>query len=385
MQDPNHSEYIDQSAKPLTKSEEDEENASNNLAEKFTSRTIYNPIISAILEPFQWLQMLSSRLNPTFVLGVVLVYGLNQGFSWSLFKVVSDYYWKDVQKVQPSEVQLFIGLYYIPWVMKPIWGLLTDVFPVKGFRRRPYFIVSGVAGAFCALTLAAGGDVAVALALGCLMGISAGVAMADVVIDACIARNSIEIRSLAADMQSLCGFCSSAGALLGYSTSGFFVHHIGPQGALGFLAIAPVTLIMLGFVIYEPRTNYEIHVPKKKAQTAQKIREAVNDMYTTLKFPQVCKPALYMYLSLALNISTHEGQFYWYTDPHAGPAFSQEFVGMIYAIGAMASIVGVIIYHKTLKDYPFRPVLFFAQLLFGISGMLDIVFIRRWNLTLGIP
>lgn len=122
-----------------------------------------------------------------------------------------------------------------------------------------------------------------------------------------------------------------------------------------------------------------------QAQTAQKIREAVNDMYTTLKFPQVCKPALYMYLSLALNISTHEGQFYWYTDPHAGPAFSQEFVGMIYAIGAMASIVGVIIYHKTLKDYPFRPVLFFAQLLFGISGMLDIVFIRRWNLTLGIP
>ncbi|XP_075522566.1 putative folate-biopterin transporter 6 isoform X1 [Primulina tabacum] len=387
MQDPkpNHSEYIDQSEKPLTENEEDEEHDTNNLAEKYTNRTIYNPIFSTILEPFQWLQMLSSRLNPTFVLGVVLVYGLNQGFSWSLFKVVSDYYWKDVQKVQPSEVQLFIGLYYIPWVMKPVWGLLTDVFPVKGFRRRPYFILSGAAGALCALKVASGGGVAVALALGCLMGISAGVAMADVVIDACIARNSIEIRSLAADMQSLCGFCSSAGALVGYSTSGFFVHHIGPQGALGLLAIAPFTLIILGFVIYEPRKSDDSHVPKKKAQAAQKIREAVNDMYKTLKFPQVWKPALYMYMSLALNISTHEGQFYWYTDPQAGPAFSQEFVGMIYAIGAMASIVGVVIYHKTLKDYPFRPVLFFVQLLFGISGMLDIVFIRRWNLALGIP
>lgn len=63
----------------------------------------------------------------------------------------------------------------------------------------------------------------------------------------------------------------------------------------------------------------------------------------------------------------------------------QEFVGVIYAIGAMASIVGVLIYHKILKDYPFRNLLFFAQLLYGLSGMLDLIFVLRWNLKLGIP
>lgn len=92
-----------------------------------------------------------------------------------------------------------------------------------------------------------------------------------------------------------------------------------------------------------------------------------------------------MYLSLALSISTHEGQFYWYTDPKAGPGFSQEFVGMIYAIGALASIIGVLIYHKVLKDYPFRNLLFFAQLLYAASGMLDLVFVLRWNLKIGVP
>lgn len=46
-------------------------------------------------------------------------------------------------------------------------------------------------------------------------------------------------------------------------------------------------------------------------------------MYKTIKYPQVWKPSLYMFISLALNISTHEGYFYWYTDPKAGPAFSQ--------------------------------------------------------------
>ncbi|KAK6129752.1 hypothetical protein DH2020_036514 [Rehmannia glutinosa] len=309
---PNHLQKDDESEEPLTKPDPE------------TPKQSYNH--SAILQPFQWLQMLSTTLNPTFVLGVVLVYGLSQGLSGSFFKVVSDYYWKDIQKVQPSEVQLFIGLYYIPWVMKPIWGLLTDVFPVRGYRRRPYFVLAGVVGVVAALSVAAGGRLAVFVALTCLIGITAGVAIADVTIDACIARNSIEMRSLAADMQSLCGFCSSAGALVGYSISGFFVHHLGPQVSLGLLAIPPATLIVLGFVIYEPRTAEDVRVDKKN-----------------------------------------------------------EFVGMIYAIGATASIVGVIIYHKALKDYPFRTLLFYAQLLYGISGMLDLIFILRWNLSLGIP
>lgn len=191
-------------------------------------------LFSVFLEPFQWLQMLSSQLNSSFIFGIVLVYGLSQGFSGSFFRVVTDYYWKDVQKVQPSVVQIYIGLYYIPWIMKPVWGLLTDVFPIKGYHRRPYFIAAGVLGGGSALMVGLLGKLPNAVALSCLIGMTAGVAIADVTIDACIARNSIEMRSLAPDMQSLCGFCSSAGALLGYSTSGFLVHHLGPQVTLIF-------------------------------------------------------------------------------------------------------------------------------------------------------
>ncbi|KAI3501710.1 hypothetical protein L1887_29679 [Cichorium endivia] len=343
-----------------------------------------NLIASLIFQPFQWLKMLSSELNPSFILGIFLVYGLSQGFSASFFKVVTDYYWKDVQKVQPSKVQVFIGLYHIPWIMKPIWGLMTDVFPVMGYKRRPYFIVAGVVGVVAATMVAEGGArVGVGAALWCLIAIAAGMAMADVTIDACIARNSIEFKALAPDMQSLCGVCSSAGALIGFSTSGFFVHHLGPQVALGLLAIPAASQIFLGFVIYEKKTSDDSSAKKRKA--IENLGGALKGMYETIQFPQVWKPSLYMYLSIALSISTHEGQFYWYTDPKAGPAFSQELVGMVHAIGALASIVGVLIYHKLLKDYPFRNLLFFAQLVYGVSGMLDLMFILRWNLVLGLP
>lgn len=66
------------------------------------------------------------------------------------------------------------------------------------------------------------------LALISLTAGSAGVAIADVTIDACVAQNSNLHPSLAADMQSLCALSSSVGSLVGFSISGIFVHLIGP-------------------------------------------------------------------------------------------------------------------------------------------------------------
>ncbi|RID73215.1 hypothetical protein BRARA_B00379 [Brassica rapa] len=336
-----------------------------------------NGVVSILLQPFQWLQMLSSRLNPSFVVGVVLVYGLNQGFSGSVFKVVTDYYWKDVQQVEPSVVQLYMGLYYIPWVMRPIWGLFTDVFPIRGYKRKPYFVVAGVLGVVSAVALVVFGKVPAALALCCLLGVSAAMAIAEVVIDACIATNSINIRSLAPDIQSLCMVCSSAGALVGYAT----VESLFTGLDLRCISIATSNDYHTWDFLLREKIFYCSYTEKQK----DGLGVAVKGMYKTIKYPQVWKPSLYMFISLALNISTHEGYFYWYTDPKAGPAFSQEFVGIIYAIGALASMFGVLIYHKKLKGYSFRNTLFFAQLLYALSGMLELVFIKRWNILLGIP
>ena len=59
-------------------------------------------------------------------------------------------------------------------------------------------------------------------------------------------------------------------------------------------------------------------------QVLNKVSGAVKGMVRTIKYPVVWKPSLYMFLSLALSISTHEGQFYWYTNKTPpNPGFSQ--------------------------------------------------------------
>ncbi|XP_020080569.1 probable folate-biopterin transporter 6 [Ananas comosus] len=346
----------------------------------FTTSAVAS-VVASVWGGWGWVGMLGRELGGSFVFGVVAVYGASQGAGGSLFRVASDYYWKDVQRQQPSAVQLFTGCYYVPWLLKPLWGLLTDLVPVAGYRRRPYFVLAGVLTTGSSLIVAGSTGLAAWAALVCFVSFAAAVAIADVTIDACIARNSIERPALAPDIQTLSGFVSALGGLVGYSLSGVLVHRLGSQGALGVIALPGLLLILLGFVINEQRT----YQSAEKQKVWEKLRVAMRGMGKTIKYPVVWRPSLFMYLSLALSISITEGQFYWYTDQKAGPAFSQEFVGIIFAIGAMASMIGVLIYHKLLRDLPFRNLLFHAQLLYGASGMLDLVFVLRWNLFLGIP
>lgn len=88
---------------------------------------------------------------------------------------------------------------------------------------------AGLLGVVSMLMLSLHRDLGVVLALLALTAGSTGVAMADVTIDACVAQNSINHPSLAADMQSLCGFSSSLGGLIGFSISGLLLHTCGSQ------------------------------------------------------------------------------------------------------------------------------------------------------------
>lgn len=63
----------------------------------------------------------------------------------------------------------------------------------------------------------------------------------------------------------------------------------------------------------------------------------------------------------------------------------QETVGFVLSVGPVGSILAAILYQNSLKDYPFQDVLFWAQLLSGLSGMLDLLLVLRLNLKFGIP
>ncbi|XP_027332530.1 probable folate-biopterin transporter 2 [Abrus precatorius] len=359
---------------------QEEENQEDPFGESVEENEPAKGVWDCFCIPIYWFSMLSREMHWSFVFGVVVVYGISQGLGGALAGVGTKYYMKDVQKVQPSEAQVYAGITSIPWIVKPLWGLLTDVLPVFGYRRRPYFIFAGFLAVIAMLLLSLHENMHLVLALLSLTAGSAGVAIADVTIDACVAQNSISHPSLATDMQSLCAFSSSIGALLGFSISGIFVHLIGPMGVFGLMTIPAGLIILVGFLLDEPRMPNSSY-----RQVKQNFLDAGKAMWTTLRCEDVWRPCLYMYLSLALSLNILEGMFYWYTDSKGGPSFSQEGVGFIFSISSVGSLLGAILYQYALKDYAFRDLLFWTQLLYGLSGMLDLILVLRWNLKFGIP
>lgn len=63
----------------------------------------------------------------------------------------------------------------------------------------------------------------------------------------------------------------------------------------------------------------------------------------------------------------------------------QESIGFIFSISSIGSLLGAILYQYALKDYAFRDLLFWTQLLYGLSGMFDLILVMRLNLKFGIP
>ncbi|KAK8919348.1 putative folate-biopterin transporter 2 [Platanthera zijinensis] len=172
--------------------------------------------------------------------------------------------------------------------MQTFSGVASSCAVVLFVRRPswPRWPPHGLLGVASLLTLSLHSKLHIFFALLAMTSASASVAIADVTIDACVAQNSIAKPSLAPDMQSLCGLCSSIGALLGFSISGILVHAIGSQ----------------------------VH---------KKFLQAGKSMWSTLKCPEVWRPCVYMYMSFALSLNIQEGMFYWYTNPKEGPSFSQ--------------------------------------------------------------
>ncbi|CAA3025352.1 probable folate-biopterin transporter 2 [Olea europaea subsp. europaea] len=339
-----------------------------------------NGIYNAVCKPVHWFKMLALELHWSFVFGVVITYGISQGLGGALSRVGTQYYMKDVQKVQPSEAQVYSGITSIPWIVKPLWGLLTDVVPILGYRRRPYFLFAGCLGVISMLFLSLHEKLHIILTLMSLTAASASVAIADVTVDACVAQNSNIHPSLAVDMQSLCALSASVGSLVGFSLSGIFVHLIGPQGVFGLLVIPAGLVMFVGVLLKENRSSSFAY-----QQINQNFLDAGKAMWKTLKCSDVWRPCLYMYLSFSMSLSISEGMFYWVTDSKAGPSFSQEIIGYIMAIGSVGSLLGAILYQYGLKDYPFRDLLLWTQILLCLSGMLDLLLVLRVNLKLGIP
>jgi len=105
-------------------------------------------------------------------------------------------------------VSTLFGIVALPWIVKPVFGFISDGVPLFGYRRRPYLVLSGYwEQSWVSLATVVHTPMAatVAIALGSL-----SVAI-DVIVDSLVVERARASQAEAGSLQSLCWGASSVG------------------------------------------------------------------------------------------------------------------------------------------------------------------------------
>ena len=75
---------------------------------------------------------------------IVIFLGFLQEASNGISSVAIQFLYKDVFKLSPSDATFLDSLATIPWIIKPLWGFISDSFYICGYRRKSYLIIFSI-------------------------------------------------------------------------------------------------------------------------------------------------------------------------------------------------------------------------------------------------
>jgi MFS family permease len=237
---------------------------------------------------------------------------------------------KETLGLSPSQVATFGTIILIPWVIKPIYGLVSDAFPIFGRRRKSYFILTCALATLAALGLWLRGEPTYWSLAGLLLVVGVGIAFTDVLTDAMMVENGKPL-GLTGAFQSVQWTAISVATLLVGLVGGYLAQH--RLLHTGFLLVAafPLLALVMGTAfIHEPPAQSA----REEFRAAwQGIRHAVRDRTMWV----VAGLIFFWTFSPSIGIPL----FYYQTDTLK---FSQQFIGILGSLIAGAGIVGAAAY-----------------------------------------
>src|SRR5687767_8699563 len=154
-----------------------------------------------------------------------------------------------------GQVANFFAVSTTPWLLKPVYGLLSDFVPLFGRRRTGYFVVSSGLAALAGFGIAFGGSASywTLLALFTVMGL--GLAFTDVMTDALMVESG-RARGLTGAFQSVQWAAIYGAAIVVGLGGGYLAEHRSLKATFLIAACFPlVSLVMALRFVEEPRAR----------------------------------------------------------------------------------------------------------------------------------
>jgi MFS family permease len=256
----------------------------------------------------------------------------------------------------PLQVTAYIAVLNFPWIIKPVFGLVSDFIPLFGYRRKSYLIISSLcaAGAYAGIArLAEPGEFASLLLL-----TSYAMATASTLCGALLAENgqSYRLSSTFVGQQWLWFYVAiMASSFVG----GELVEHLSAlsalQAAAAVAAVAPIAVIFASLFLLSER---------KSTVNRLEMRLTFHSIVAALRSTKLYLVALFLFLySFAPGFGTP--LYYFMTDELR---FSQSYIGILGSIASAGWIAGALLHRWLLWKMSSKALLYVSILLGTLSA-----------------
>ena len=321
------------------------------------------------------------RLNPfktreakrlAFLFGVVY---FAQGM-WYLPEQTITIVLKD-RGLSASQVADFALIAWLPWFIKPVYGLLSDFVPLFGRRRQSYFLLTSAVAGVAGLALAWGNWIAtgqiwtfdlfglttftVVEGFTLFLVMALGLAFTDVLTDAMMVERGRPLR-LTGAFQSVQWGCITLASVLVGELGGQLAETRSLRAALVLAACFPLMSLSMGLTFVR-------ETPARASRAA--FLETWRGIRGALGSREIWLVAGFIF-------------FFWFS-PSFGPAFlyyqtdtlkfSQQFIGRLAALGAVSGVVGAVLYAPLSRRLSLKSIMHISIAL-GVLAMLSYLFYR---------
>ena len=277
---------------------------------------------------------------------VYVVEGLGQ--TGGLIAQPLNYFLKEQYGWTPVQVTAYLTALNFPWIIKPVYGIVSDFIPLFGYRRKAYLVLANGAAAlayFWVASLTAPGMILFALLL-----TAYAMAASSTLSGAVLVENGQRLGASDTFVNQewlWFNIAAVASALLG----GVLVEHLPPVGALHSAAtivgVAPFLAIFGSlFLIDEQRSRTDL-VQLKATFRALIASFHRRELWLVGGF-------LFLYY---FNPGFGTPLYYYMTDELR---FSQQFIGMLGAVSSAGWIAGALIYRWALRGMTSRGLLYLS-------------------------
>ncbi|HNX68784.1 MAG TPA: MFS transporter [Candidatus Omnitrophota bacterium] len=306
-----------------------------------------------------------SWLSLAVVFGSVYFFSLN-GLG-SLPALAVNYLLKDKAGLTPEKMAYFQAVTLIAWVIKPFWGLISDLFPIFGSRRRSYLILTSVVAGAAWLVLAFLPDLGAASLLLMLMTlIYMAYAFQDVVTDGLMVESG-QALDRTGQFQSI-QWSAVYAAMIVTAFAGGYVAELAQKGAMSYRSIFAIT------AAFPALTAMIVFFMVREPAQAHLERAAETGLRDVFRHKGIWVLSAFLFL---WNFSPSFGApFFYYTVDTL--KFSASFLGILQAVTSAGALVGSVFYGLLFAKFPVRKFLLIAVMAGVVSTLSYFIYFAPW-------